>query len=153
MSLSRFKLPLIGVAVLASAGLVAWQAWSARAAPVPPGFDAAATLDAALAQSTASGKPVLALLTADWCGPCQQYKRGALAHPKVAEWVRDNTVGVYVDVDAHPADATRLNAYSIPTLVLIRPDGSRPARFEGNRSAEDLLSFLHAAAPPTPAAP
>lgn len=152
MPITNYKLPVIAVAVLAVSSFAALSLWSGRVAPVPAEFDQTTGLAAALAQSAASGKPVLAFATADWCGPCQSFKRGALAHPKVAQWVREHAIGVYVDVDKHADDAQRLTVFSIPTLVLIRPDGSRPSRFEGNRSAEELLSFLTAAVPGEPPA-
>lgn len=153
MSIATYKLPVIATAVLAVSCFTALTLWSGRVAPAPPEFDQTKRLADALAQSASSGKPVLAFATADWCGPCQSFKRGALAHPKVAQWVRDHAIGVYVDVDKHAEDAQKLSVFSIPALVLIRPDGSRPSRFEGNRSAEDLLSFLSAAVPGAAAAP
>ncbi len=153
MSIATYKLPVIAAAVLAVSCFTALTLWSGRVAPAPPEFDQTKGLAAALAQSASSGKPVLAFATADWCGPCQSFKRGALAHPKVAQWVREHAIGVYVDVDKHAEDARQLAVFSIPALVLIRPDGSRPSRFEGNRSAEDLLAFLSAAVPGAAAAP
>ncbi|MFN0010786.1 MAG: thioredoxin family protein [Phycisphaerales bacterium] len=144
MSIATLKLPIIAAVVLAASSLTALQLFRGRVAPVPGAFAPAQRLPEALAQSATSGKPVLAFATADWCGPCQAFKRGALAHPKVAEWITANTIPVYIDIDTHAADARQLAVYSIPALVLIRPDGSRPSRFEGNRSAEDLLAFLTA---------
>ncbi len=147
MSIATLKLPIIAAVVLAASSLTALQLFRGRVAPVPAGFDVAHRLPAALAQSTTSGKPVLAFATAAWCGPCQAFKRSALAHPKVVEWIKANTIPVYIDIDKHPDDARQLSVFSIPALVLIRPDGSRPSRLEGNRSAEDLLAFLTATAP------
>jgi len=56
---------------------------SGRTAPVPEIFDKTVSLQTALDESAKSGKPVFALLTADWCAPCQSYKRGALANKEI----------------------------------------------------------------------
>lgn len=146
-SRNQLKLPFVAVVILALAGFTALRLSADTVAPVPPAFVDTPALADAVAASRASGKPVLAFATADWCGPCQQFKRGALVHPKVTEWIRQNTHAVYVNVDLRKTDAQQLAVYSIPALVLIRPDGSRPSRFEGNHSADEVLSFLMSAVP------
>ena len=147
LTYDKVRLPVIGAVILALAGFTVLRLSAGTVAPVPPAFVNTAGLAEAMAASRASGRPVLAFATADWCGPCQQFKRGALVHPKVTEWIRQNTHAVYLNVDERQADAEQLSIYSIPALVLIRPDGTRPSRFEGNHSADEVLSFLMAAVP------
>lgn len=112
-------------------------------APVPEVFEASApTLESAIDAAAESGKPVFAVATADWCGPCQAYKRGALSDERVAGWLRDNTEPVYINVDDSPDAAGRLGVRSIPATFMITPDGTVIAAHEGGWSAENLLSWL-----------
>jgi len=117
-------------------------------APVPEVFTASSsTLEQAIDTASQSGKPVFAVATADWCGPCQAYKRGALSDPRVAEWVTANTEPVYINVDESPEAASRLGVRSIPATFMIKPDGTVVGSHAGGWSAEALLSWLDATKP------
>lgn len=137
------RAPLIGLlAVLAFVGF-RMSGCSAEVAPKPALFSDATTLDEALDQSAATGKPVFVVATADWCGPCQVYKKGALAEASVAELIRARTIPVYLDVDADPEAAEMLGVSSIPASFLIRDNEVR-ARLGGVRSAEALTQWIQA---------
>jgi thiol:disulfide interchange protein len=113
---------------------------------VPPPFSPAVTLEAAIQESQRSGRPVLAFVTADWCGPCQQLKRGALADVRV--WIEQHTVPVYIDATRASADQdlqtvmNRLRVRALPTLLLLGSDEAERARLTGVVSARDLLAWL-----------
>ena len=47
-------------------------------AETPGVFEAGYSLQEATQKSASAGKPMLVLVTADWCPPCQALKRGAL---------------------------------------------------------------------------
>lgn len=133
---------IIAVAI----GVVGYRALSMREAPVPPAFDKMQTLDVALARAETSGKPVLAFATADWCGPCQSFKRGALADESVSAFINENVEPAYVDLtnsdDPDAAEAARLlGVQSIPALVLI-VDDQEVARLEGGTGASRLMDWL-----------
>jgi thioredoxin 2 len=64
----------------------------------------------------ASRVPVLVDLWAEWCGPCR------MVSPALEQLAREKAGRlklVKVDVDKAPATATRFEARSIPTLLLI----------------------------------
>ncbi len=116
-----------------------------RTAPTPEAFAGALSLGDALDEAAKTGKPVLAFVTADWCPPCQKFKRGALIDKDVARWILDNTHPVLVDATKANPDASRLGVEAIPTLVMIRDDekGEREvARFSGDRDAAFVLDWL-----------
>ncbi len=114
------------------------------AAPTPGMFKAGLTVDAAQAQATESSKTVMVVATADWCPPCQVYKKNALVDPEVQAWVDENAEAVLLDVDVDPQAAERLGVRAIPTTILIR-DGEVVDRFTGVVSAGELLGKLKAA--------
>lgn len=116
-----------------------------RSAPTPQVFAGATSLNDALEAARGSGKPVLVFITADWCLPCQKFKRGALIDKDVATWIGDNTHPVLVDATRDNPEASRLGVEALPTMVMIRNDerGEREAsRFSGDRDAKFVLAWL-----------
>lgn len=138
---------LVVVFVVALGAMVAWKLLRPPA-PTPAVFGAGTTLAGAIERSKAEDKPVFAVATADWCAPCQAYKRGALADERVAAYLEASTIPVYINIDDDPADAERLGVSAVPTTVLLR-DGEVVDRFSGRIDAPDLLEWLERAAPPT----
>ncbi len=112
--------------------------------PVPAIFEPGITLAQAETLSAETGRPVLAFVTADWCPPCQQLKRNALVDESVAQWIRENTHPVYIDVSTSSTpEAERVEAKFLPTLALMR-GGQVVSRTTGALSSEQLLEFLAA---------
>ena len=116
---------------------------SSQTAPVPEVFTSSApTLDAAIDLAQSSGKPVFAVATADWCPPCQSYKKGALSDPRVTAWLEEHTEPVYINVDESPDDADRLGVRSIPASFILASDGTVIDGHSGKLSADTLLAWL-----------
>lgn len=134
---------LIGLMALAALATVRLAGCSGAPAPKPAMFSDALTLEDALERSAETGKPVFVVATADWCGPCQVYKRGALADEAVALLIGERTIPVYLDVDANPEAAEMLGISSIPASFLIRDNEVR-ARFGGVKSADALTQWIQA---------
>ena len=83
--------------------------------------------DATIDEEAAAQVAVLVDLWAPWCGPCR------FVAPILEELARDyagRLKVVKVDVDQNPALAQRFQAFSIPTLVVIR-DGRVVDRIVG----------------------
>ena len=111
-------------------------------AGMPALFDGSpATLDAAMSKAESDGKVVFAYATADWCGPCQSYKKNTLSDPRVEQWVAANAVPVYIDVDARGEDAQRLEVSGIPATLIIK-DGIILDRAVGAVPPQQLLPWL-----------
>jgi thioredoxin 1 len=141
--------------ILVVLALTAYYVVSSRAGGVPSFFDLKLTYAAALEKSRATGKPVFALASADWCGPCHQFEDGPLADPRVVQWLTTNTVPLFLDVTSPsspgaPAGA-ELGVKGIPAIFLIK-DGRPTGHHEGTMDADSLLNWLatFAIEPPTP---
>jgi len=113
--------------------------------PTPEVFAGQTDLREAMSRGQASGRPVFAMATADWCGPCQALKAGALADERVVALLRERTEPVYIDVDRNPRDAESLGVRSIPALFILSPTGEPIAQTVGNASADTLLQWVSAA--------
>lgn len=117
-------------------------------AKVPAYFDTKVTLEEAVARSAASGKPVLALVSADWCAPCSEFKKGALRDSRVAAWITENTEPVYIDMSRPPGRdpgaqevRDRLHVQAFPSIVILSR-GNYAGKLEGAAPAKELLGWL-----------
>jgi thioredoxin 2 len=83
--------------------------------------------------------PVLLDLWAAWCGPCR------MLAPVIDELARELAGRVRVaklNVDENPVMATRLNARSIPTLLVFQ-DGREVERMLGAQPKHEILRKLN----------
>jgi len=112
-------------------------------APTPGMFEDNYTIEQATLQSDSTGKPMLVLVTADWCPPCQALKKGALADATVTQWVSENMIPVYLEDTANPDQIQLLPIRSFPTTFVIN-DGQILGQFSGNQSATKFLTKIQA---------
>ncbi len=110
-------------------------------AETPSIFAANLSIEQATLQSESTGKPMLVLVTADWCPPCQALKKGALVDTQVTQWVSDNMIPVYLEDGANSDQIRMLPVRSFPTTLVIK-DGQILGQFSGNASASKFLSKI-----------
>jgi len=119
--------------------IVGFLAHPLVAADFPAGSPKFATdFATALASSKASGKPLVAVFSASYCVPCQNLKKDVYPSPEVTA-LHDQFEWVYVELE----DATEENekasvkyqVESVPSIMVIKPDGSVAGRVEPNAPA------------------
>ncbi len=132
----RVTLNLAALVVLAFAVAPFWIA------DTPEIFDESRSLHEALGAADADGKFVVAVVTADFCLRCQLYKRGALADPRVKEWIDAYAETAYVKWPFESDAMKQLQTRSFPMTVVMRND-EVISKKHGGMSAEELLYFLH----------
>jgi thiol:disulfide interchange protein len=122
--------------------LVLARVFGGRTVATPPAFENALTLTGAREASQRTGMPVLVFATADWCGPCQTLKKGALADDTNQKWITENTHPVLLDVtNPDNPEAALLQVTTIPVLIMLR-NGAEPARLHGVVDAKELHAWL-----------
>src|SRR3954470_17725376 len=101
----------------------------------------AALILALLASSgDAQGRgPIILDFHAEWCGPCQQMR------PALERLVQKGYPVKSIDIDQDADLAARYHVSSVPTFVVVDPQGRALARTQGLQPAENLASlFLRA---------
>ena len=149
----NFVLALLVVILIVTVALASRGCGGPR---IPAFIDPLLTLDEALAQSSQSGKPVFALVGADWCDPCTSFKHGTLTNSKVVAFIKANTEPVYVDATRsarHDSETlavmSRLGVSEIPTVVLLRK-GQNIGSVIGDVPATEFLPWLEEMLKPPP---
>lgn len=88
-------------------------------------------------------EPIVLVIHADWCGPCNQLSNEVLDTPDGQGILRE-VVGGRVDFETPQGQALtkRYGVFGLPTTFLLQPDGREVARLEGyGGRAEYLRSF------------
>jgi len=102
--------------------------------------------DKAYRHSMSTGKPMVVLIGARWCGACQKMKHSVL--PRVVKVVGTNkVVFTYVDFDKQRHLAARLSrARSIPQLIRFdrTPSGWKSKYLVGAKSPREVYDFINA---------
>jgi len=100
-------------------------------------------IDAALAESAQTGKPVLVDFTASWCPPCKVMKHEVWPDAAVASAANEGYVPLLVDVDdpRNAGVAQRYGVRGIPTVLVLDANG-KVLRSGSYMSKGDMLGFL-----------
>ncbi len=102
-------------------------------------------LEAAKAKAAKTNKPVLAVFSTSWCGPCQMMVRDIYPQPEVIAAL-NNWVPVYVDGDVYTDLVSQYEVPGFPTFVVMNAKGEEQGRFVGGAgSAKSFLARLDTA--------
>ena len=88
------------------------------------------------------GRPLLLHFYASWCGPCQRMEREVLKDPVLLKHFGTKFVAVKIDIDKYEALVERFNIQSLPSDVLVAPDGQLLMKTTGYQSKELYLARL-----------
>jgi thiol:disulfide interchange protein len=97
-------------------------------ATAPAGIEWRTDLDAALAESRATGRVVLVDFSADWCPPCVAMKHDVWPDAAVRALVSQSYVPVIIDPDRDTTTTARLDVDAIPTVLVLDGSGQILAR-------------------------
>jgi thiol:disulfide interchange protein len=133
---------LCGVLLVQSSLLRGWG-YKSGGTVVEGGITWQTSYSAALAESQATGKPVLIDFTASWCPPCQMMKRDVWPDPQVAQLVSNSYMPLLADVDEADIQdvARRYGVNPIPTVIITDGQGA-VLRQEGFLTRDGMLEFL-----------
>jgi len=152
VSVREGKSVVNGVLLAAAVGLVALAVMRgvfAGVADAPPYLPVATDLNA---MDLSSDRPVVAVVTADWCPPCQHLKRTSLADAQVERLLTDRAQSVMLDAtDTNRVQRTlgMLGVRAFPSTVIIR-GGEPVAMLEGYAGPEKFHAWLSSHLQPTP---
>lgn len=99
-------------------------------------------LNQSVQESKATNKSIFVDFYADWCAYCREMDEGTYTDPQVKEKLSQNYVLLKVDVDENPSVSSKYQAYSLPTMIIIDPNGNEIKRIIGYQNAEQLLNQI-----------
>lgn len=115
---------------------------SGRGRVQPHGIQWRTDIRAANRESSETGLPILTKFSAKWCGPCKLMKRETFTDPALAEMINACFIPVEVDTDQNEQLARQLRIETVPTTMVISPEGDIVERREGFQSASQLKGAI-----------
>jgi thiol-disulfide isomerase/thioredoxin len=98
--------------------------------------------DQGLDQAFESGKPVMLVFSASWCGSCKQMIKNVFSHDDVA-YASKQLVNIYVDVDK--ANRQLINEYAVkyvPSVFFLDYSGETIIKVADRRSPDDFIENM-----------
>ena len=92
-------------------------------------------------KSAETGKPVLAMFSASWCGPCKMMIANVYPTDE-AKQALDAFVPVYIDSEQQVELATKNEVRAYPTFICFDTDGESIGQHVGGGSVDDFVSML-----------
>mgnify|MGYP002631984544 CR=1 FL=1 len=87
--------------------------------------------------------PVVLHFEAVWCGACRQMDSAVLNQPTVLRHLGTTVIGVRIDADRDPELIAKHGISSLPTEVVIGPDGQEIGRYAGNATLDEYMTRLN----------
>lgn len=100
-------------------------------------------LSDALTKAKASSKPVIAIFSAAWCGPCQKMKKDVYPSDAVKPY-HDKFIWAYLDADerGNEADMAKYNVNGIPHIEFLDSAGKSAGKQVGSASPDAFAKKL-----------
>lgn len=129
------------ITILAAAFVASGAAYSADFPKGSPKFKT--TLGAATNEAKKANKPVIAIFSAVWCGPCQTMKREVYPSNAVKPY-HDKFVWAYLDADSSSNQAAmkKFGVSGIPHIEFLNPAGKSVGKQVGSTSPEEFAETL-----------
>jgi YHS domain-containing protein/thiol-disulfide isomerase/thioredoxin len=106
------------------------------------GFTWETDLEAAKQAAARTNRLVLVHFGAPWCQPCQQLERDVFSQPGFGSDLKPNFVGVKLNYDSFPATARQYGVQSIPSDVIITPQGQLVERVQSPLTGPEYSAAL-----------
>ncbi len=138
----RLRLPPLLVLV----SLIGFVGIPSSAAP-PPKLKAKWHKDIYTAhkQSVATGKPMLLVFQAEWCGYCRKLERTTLSDPRMVEYVNASFIPVHLDLERDKKIAQILEVKSVPCTLILSPQADLLGKLVGYVEVERYHQVLERA--------
>ncbi|MEM1063027.1 MAG: thioredoxin family protein [Planctomycetota bacterium] len=101
----------------------------------------------AVSESRSTGKPIVVMFTAEWCGFCKKMLRETYRDESVARHVADCFVPLIIDADEHAELIKDLGVTAFPTTLIFSPEGDLVSHVRGFKNAEALRAELGQSCP------
>ncbi|MCP5107327.1 MAG: thioredoxin fold domain-containing protein [bacterium] len=107
------------------------------------GIDWKTDWENALKTAAAKKQPVLMDFYTDWCPPCKRLAAETFVDKTMIDYFhKENYVLIKVNPEKDRVAESKFKAYSYPTLIIFKPDGTELDRIIGFRSTKDLIKNL-----------
>lgn len=101
-------------------------------------------LDAAHRVSLQENRPMLLVISADWCRHCRKLSSNTLTDPELVDHVNASFVPVQLDLDRNKRIAKVLGVRSIPCSIVLSPRADLLGRIAGHAEPAKYRETLRA---------
>jgi len=91
-------------------------------------------------RARAKGKPILLDFTAEWCSTCMTMDE--IVEKRIARKYEGKITLVKLDVNEHIELAKKLNIFSVPTFIFLKPSGEEIWRKVGMVDGEEIIEDI-----------
>ena len=95
-----------------------------------------------VAENMQQNKPYFLLFSAEWCYWCREFASKTLARQDVADYLNQNFVNVFVDIDIHNSAYVKYGAVGVPFSVFLNPDGSLYYKYAGTLYGDNFNDVI-----------
>ena len=95
-----------------------------------------------VSETKGENKPYFLLFSAEWCHWCHEFSENTLVDDRVANFLNEHFVNVFIDVDIHNGAYVKYRATGVPYTVFLNPDGSLYYQYTGALYGDDFLDVI-----------